>query len=157
MSVYRKAIDLLTGVVEPDCKEAFQNPESLRHAYHFCVSLHSLRDWVFEDFSSQPGWTCGDDLGAFQKYLERRCPEFAIISDAANSAKHSVLKSPSKTGGVGGADHMALYGSWAISGGPISSAPTLEIVVGDKVYPLLHTAERVLFMWRQLFAENNWG
>jgi hypothetical protein len=43
-----------------------------------------------------------------------------------------------------------------ISGGPISSVPTLEILVGDKVYPLLHTAEQVLSMWHKLFVENKW-
>jgi hypothetical protein len=111
---------------------------------------------VFQEFSSQPGWTFGKDCRAFQKYLEGKCPEFQIISDAANSAKHLVLDRGSRTGGVGGADHIALYGSMCISGGPISSVPTLEILVGDKVYPLLHTAEQVLSMWHKLFVENKW-
>ena len=77
------------------------------------------------------------------------------MSDVANSAKHLRL-TRSKTGGLGGADHVDLYGSLAISGGPISSIPALEVLVGGQVFPLLHTAERVLYMWRDLFPRHGW-
>jgi hypothetical protein len=111
MTVYLRAVQFLNEVAEPDYRDAVHNIESLRHAYHFCVSLFSLRDWVYEEFSKQPGWTLGNK-GAFQKYLQAQCPEFAIVSDVANSAKHLRLTTPvgGKTGGIAGADHVALYG-----------------------------------------------
>lgn len=156
MSVYSRAVHFFEQVVEPDHHDAWQHPESLRHAFHYCVSLFSLRDWVFHEFALTPVWAWGtNDPGRFQNYLEGQCPEFAIVSDVANSAKHLRL-TRSKTGGITGADHVALYGSAAISGGPISSVPTLEVVVGGTIHPLLHTAEKSLFMWRRLFIENNW-
>ena len=154
MSVYARAVDLLTQVAEPDFHDAFQNPESLRHAFHFCVSLFSLRDWVYAEFSSQPEWTYGEHIGDFQTYLEAQCSQFSIISDVANSAKHLQLNRSRR--GVGGADHVALYGAGGISSRPISSMPTLEVLVGDTIYPLLHTAEQVFYMWRKLFEQNNW-
>jgi len=155
MTTLARAVDFLRLVVEPDRYDAFQNPESIRHGFHFCVSLFSLRDWVFNEFATRPGWNYGASIREFQTYLELQNPEYAIISDIANAAKHLHLKH-SYTKGVAGADHIAVFGSAAISGSAISSMPTLEVVVGGKVYQLLFTAEQVLMMWQKLFVENNW-
>src|SRR5438046_1711668 len=113
MSTITRAVDFLEQIVEPDHKDAFQNCESLRHAYHYCIGLFSLRDWVYREFAHQPGWQFGLGIGCFQKYLEGQCVEFAIISDVANVTKHRNLTKPvgGKTGGIGGSDHIALYGA----------------------------------------------
>jgi hypothetical protein len=156
------AKEFMRDVVEPDYADARLNVESIRHAFHATVALFSLRDWVFSEFFGKSGWSYGNDLGAFQRYLERQCPEFAIISDVANAAKHLELDR-SRSGQIQGARCVRVSGGsgflgfGAIGGGPISSAPTIEIEYANDRLPLLWIAEKVLEMWRRLFAANGWG
>lgn len=156
-----KSSEFLRDVVECDYKEAGQAPESVRHAFHFMISLFSLRDWVWHEFSRDPSWAYGRKLSDFQQVLEKKCPEFAIVSDLANSAKHFELRN-SKTGKITGARLVRISGGDGFSGfgalgeGPLGSAPMVEVEHGNDRRPVFWVGEKVLFMWRELFAENSW-
>jgi hypothetical protein len=113
------AAELLRDVVEPDRKDAIQNPNSIRHSFHFVLGLFSLRDWVFEEFSGKPSWHSGNRISQFQDYLERQCTEFAIITDIANSAKRLELSRPSRTGMISGAKCVRVYGGAGLGFGPL--------------------------------------
>jgi hypothetical protein len=158
-----KSSEFLRDVVEPDYLEAAHAPESVRHAFHFMISLFSLRDWVREEFMHTPSWRYGSKKRDFQRALVTRCPEFAIVSDLANSAKHSELEpSKSETGKITGARLVRISGGDGFSGfgalgeGPLGSVPMVEVEYGNDRRPVFWVGEKVLFMWRELFAENSW-
>lgn len=153
-----KSSEFLRGVVEEDYREAARKPYSVRHVFHFVISLFSLRDWVWEEFSCGPSWAYGSSINDFQCELEAQCPEFAIISDLANSAKHFDLRR-GRTGSITGARQIWIRrgddcGFGAVGEGGVCSPSMVEVQHVPR--PVVCVGERVLFMWRGLFAANGW-
>ena len=75
-------------------------PLNLRLAFHLALGLFHLRGWTFWHAKKGPDWPFkeSDD---YQKHLEGQCPEFAHITDLANSVKHVVLNKQRRTEMVG--------------------------------------------------------
>jgi hypothetical protein len=85
------------NVVVPDVEDFLRDPTNLRYAYHTCVSLLSLRDWVVKAYhdrtwswESKPQGTI-TTTRQLQQALNLIDDSFEIITDIANASKHMIL------------------------------------------------------------------
>jgi hypothetical protein len=166
-------------VVAVDILEFENTPDDLRLAYHACVSLLSLRDWVEAAHKGKPWqwrgnpqtvWAGRKDL---QAILESIHDEFRIITDVANASKHLVLdKKRRRTQAEGVANvHVqstqsywggALLGSMGINTTMLNQPPVVNtedsVVINDggKLYDVKVSVESVNLIWLELFSENKW-
>jgi hypothetical protein len=85
--------EFYANVVEIDVIEFRDKSDDLRLAYHACVSLLSLRDWIFEKYNGRPWTWMGNSQqplaskGTFQANIERLHDDFRIITDVANASR----------------------------------------------------------------------
>jgi hypothetical protein len=171
--------DFYKHVVVVDILEFNNKADDLRLAYHVCISLLSLRDWVEVTYKGKAWqwngtprtpWSGRNDL---QSQLQSIHYEFGIITDVANASKHLKLdKSRSRTKAEGIANvHVqsisttlggALLGAMGFNTTMFSEAPEVvtedSVVINDggKLYDVRTSVESINLIWLKLFSENNW-
>src|SRR5277367_2051040 len=171
--------DFYSHVVGVDLMEFRNKPDDLRLAYHACVSLLSLRDWIYVNYVNavwvwngvtQPPFVYKTDL---QSSLEALCDDFRLITDVANASKHLTLdKKRRRTQAEGVANvHVhttttyiggATFGQFMFNVTTFNEPP--EIVTEDSViiddggtlYDVMAAVESTSNVWAQLLTENNW-
>jgi hypothetical protein len=171
--------EFYTNVVEIDIIESLDKPDDLRLAYHACVSLVSLRDWIFDKYKCRPWKWEGKVQPPFtkkfklQKSLERLHDEFRIIIDVANASKHLTLdKDKRRTQAEGVANVQiqstttsfggALLGTFEFNTTMFNQPPTVvtadSVIIDDggKLYDVKMSVASTNRIWGQLLTENNW-
>jgi hypothetical protein len=127
--------EFYANVVEIDVIEFRDKSDDLRLAYHACVSLLSLRDWIFEKYNGRPWTWMGNSQqplaskGTFQANIERLHDDFRIITDVANASSQ-----------------------------PPTAVTADSVIIDDggKLYDVRTSVESTNTIWRQLLKENNW-
>jgi hypothetical protein len=163
--------EFLNHVVDVDMAEfSAAGQAELRLAYHACISLFSLRDWVSR---AQHGkaWTYNgtvhpvmehDKPGVFYRELINIDPAFGVIADIANATKHMVLERGLTS--LYGAANVHVVVVSASSDGTTSSpsssaAPSsmrVAVQIGSDFIDVLDQAKIVHDIWQKLFNENSW-
>lgn len=167
------------NVVAVDVLELRNTPDDLRLAYHACVSLLSLRDWVFTKSvgtswqwmgTAQRPFTSKGDL---QEQLEIIHHEFRIITDVANASKRLMLDKKRKRTQAEGIANVHIQSTTAFAGGALlgtmglntamlNEAPKFvtedSVVINDggKLYDVKMSVESTNNVWLGLITENNW-
>jgi hypothetical protein len=171
--------EFYTNVVAIDIIEFRTKPDDLRLAYHACVSLLSLRYWIFEKYKSLP-WTWMSNAqpifttkNTFQSRIELLLDDFRIITDVANASKHLTLdKNRRRTQAEGVANVQiqsittyvggAVIGAFALNTTTFNQPPTVvtvdSVIIDDggKLYDVKMSVESTNRIWEQLLVENNW-
>ena len=165
--------EFLLHIVDPDMEEFAREGEySLRSAYHACVSLLSLRDWVGKDHDGKM-WSYksrqigtidqGRLKGGFGTDLVNIESDFEIVFDVANASKHMVLNPRQRLTPLYGFANVYIQvtsGAFDISAfapGAFQTAQQCIFVKVDTHYhDLLACAQKVHAIWKELFAENGW-
>jgi hypothetical protein len=161
--------EYLSEIVEPDVKECLCDTLDLRKAFHACISLFSLRDWVVAAHSRKV-WTYNQVLQnqfhsrkSLQAQLVRIEPSFLVVSNVANSAKHMFLKTGWNWKRMEGSANVVVHSTaGTVSGGPVSAAPvsgSADLIVADlggQLRDVVACITDVHLLWKVLFAENNW-
>ena len=159
--------EFLSEVVEEDCKALAANV-SLHTAFHACISLFSLRDWVFEEHKGA-AWTFNGAAltsitgkEALSKQLAAIESSFVVIANVATSAKHMILDQNRNwqmygsanvvTQSVGGTFQANAFQSNAFQTG----SNIILADLGGTKYDVGACARDVLRMWKKIFAENRW-
>lgn len=78
----------------------FKNdPSSSRHAFNFTLTAYHLREWVWKSLL-EPDRNISnkisadlDDQDKFNTFINDNCPEFKLLRELANNAKHFYSKS----------------------------------------------------------------
>jgi hypothetical protein len=85
-------------VVDADVAEFRVDDTDLRLAYHACISLFILRDWIMHEHRDQP-WTWNGvqkpafhDEGELEATLIEIGHAFKIVADIANTTKHMIRR-----------------------------------------------------------------
>lgn len=171
--------DFYTYVVKADIIELRNKPDDLRLVYHACISILSLRDWVFHTYKNRP-WTWNgkaqppfSSKTKIQEHLEALHEEFRIIYDVANFSKHLIMDDNRKRTQAQGIANVqiqsirthvggATLGTFMLNTTMLNEAPhpvTRNSVViddGGKLYDVEMSIELTNRVWLQLLAENNW-
>lgn len=156
-------------IAEPDAN-ALNGAKTLRNAFHACISLFSLRDWVANDHAGKTWTHNGSPLGtisgveSIQKGLVNVAPSFLVIANVANSAKHMTLKQQwpwKRMEGSANVVHQSVStgGIGSPIGAPIGGTLTSDIIVADlgsKLHDVPSCVEDVRKLWRSLITENGW-
>ena len=166
-------------VVEPDVNDFLRDPADLRNAFHACISLLSLRDWVVAQHQGKswsyeqiPMGQIPREGHLLQSILAERSKLFDYIADIGNAAKHMIRRKATSSGvsliesatvsrGVtyrGG----ALLGSMSMGQAMFNQIPkpkefdcaVVEIDGRERFVHELVKNARVI--WRRLFDENTW-
>jgi hypothetical protein len=93
--------------VEPDFQDFQASPGNLRKAFHCAISLFHIADWIYKEkgpsYWQSAGLKFKDRTGAmvlvhddksFANALATINPDFELIRNVANNAKHFSLKNP---------------------------------------------------------------
>jgi hypothetical protein len=156
-------------IVDPDVDDCLSKPCDLRLAFHACISLFSLRDWIVKAHSGKAWAYNGAPQGhihsneSLQVDLVRIQPSFLVVSNVANSAKHMVLEQNRQWTRMQGSANVVIQSTGgAVSGGPISSAPICggtDLIVADlggKLHDVVASITDVHSLWKALLSENKW-
>lgn len=165
-------------VVTIDVNDLISYPLDIRRAYHACVSLLSLRDWILQAYANQPwSWqtkTKGHLTKAqFQKALNAIDPTFTIVTDIANASKHMVLEpNKSQTNLWGSANVETIAVTTASGGALIGSAPLgsfafnqlptvstsdrIQVKIDANYFDVLTCVVKAREIWVTLLQENSW-
>lgn len=158
-------------IAEPDAGALTGSGITLRNAFHACISLFSLRDWIVKDQSGKTWCYKGapqgaiSDVGSLQASLVQIEPSFLVVSNVANSAKHMTLNNWSWKRMEGSANVVyTSTTSGGIGGAPIGGAPiggsvtSISIVanLGTNFHDVVACVKDVTDMWRRLLNENGW-
>lgn len=178
MAAIKTARDFMERIVVPDIEESLEHKADLRLAYHACISLFSLRDWIFDE-RRNTDWTYNGigrepfkQISELQNSLRDIEPSFDCVSDIANAAKHKVLER-GYTALYGAANTEikrvatmissgAILGALRLNTAALNSAPIMQdtevimVKINDEDYPVLAHIARVHGMWTQLMTENSW-
>jgi hypothetical protein len=163
--------EFLTHIVDADMAEFVKEGEcSLRSAYHACVSLLSLRDWIGTEHNAKTWTYKGQPIGTIDQnklkagfgadlvLLEN---DFEIVFDVANASKHMILtKGLTPLHGfanvyiqtVGGAFDADAFDPEAFQ----TTQNSIFVKVGTHYHDLLKCAQKVHAVWKVLFSENGW-
>jgi hypothetical protein len=167
--------EFLDHVVDPDMADfANTTGTELRSAYHACVSLLSLRDWVGQAHHGK-AWTYqGSPKGRIDKKklksglgagLVAIDDAFAKVFDIANASKHMVLDSGKKLTKLHGSAnvHIQMTGGSKLGQAELGNLildspgnPNVFVQIGTQFYAVLPLATQVHSIWKTLFAENGW-
>lgn len=171
--------EFYANVVAVDILEFGNKPDDLRLAYHACVSLLSLRDWVFSKSVGTSWQWMGTaqrpftSKGEFQAHLEIIHNEFRIITDVANASKHLILDKKRRRTQAEGVANVHIQSTTTLIGGALlgimglnttmlNEAPksvTEDSVVindGGKLYDVKTSVKSTSNVWLGLMTENNW-
>lgn len=170
MDRLRTASDFLTHIATPDVQEFQAKPLDLRCAFHACISLLSLRDWVAEGHQGADWHLQGkkqtqlvgnesNRRGSLQTVLRSALKQVALVSDVANGAKHMKL-SRDYTDMQGGANTVVQV---CTTGGGYSSGSSrpmpkdlIVAEVGPDQVDVLQSVRDLHKLWLAIFAENRW-
>jgi hypothetical protein len=149
------AREFLDEVVIEDFKEFEADATSLRKAFHCALSLYHLHEWVFASHATQLNYSKARD---FDKAL-CASPDFQLIRDIANAAKHMVLTRDPKR--IAHAANTAVqstgWGEGNYGQGPYGGGPRVRVHVGPGDFEEFSTVARsVLEMWHQMFVLHSW-
>jgi hypothetical protein len=166
-------------VVNIDVNDLIADPTDIRRAYHACVSLLSLRDWILKAYANQP-WSWQTKANGhlksktqFQKSLNAIDKDFAIVTDIANASKHMVLEpSQSQTNLCGSANVETMSVTKASGGAIIGSAPLgtfafnqaptvstsdrIQVKIDASYFDVLTCVVSARAIWVALLQENSW-
>lgn len=160
--------EFLTNVVEVDVLEFANSPGDLRLAYHACISLLSLRDWVLEERKNQVWKYHGAIKPAlssktkFQTELAEINNAFNVVTDVANATKHMTLRrNQALTDMVGNANvHIVSTSTVGVTPvGQLTCGHGQERIfahIGSNYHDLLTEVQNVDSIWQELFVENAW-
>jgi hypothetical protein len=164
-------------LVNLDVDDLIDRPTDIRLAYHACISLVSLRDWILKAYANIPwSWQTNHKYSLNQKELHEalngirpnREPDmnFAIVSKIANASKHMVLQAgvsanvevKAATTARGG----ALFGGSPLGtfapGQPstVSTSDRIQVKINTKYFDVLTCVVKVRAIWVALLQENSW-
>ena len=176
--------EFLTAVVSPDVAAFLSDRTSLRLAFHACISLLSLRDWIAEDFQDRPWQWKGSTLPLIDSHLSEKKRRIIvgnalntasqieaeegwhgsmdIIWNVGNSAKHMKLTSAWKKIAGSANVHLMAVQSGAFDPNVFdASAFQVEIEavvvhVGNEYLDLSIFVKRLHDVCVELFDENKW-
>lgn len=157
-------------VVEVDVAECLRGEPDLRKAYHACISLFSLRDWIVETCKGRQWMSSGVAQPAiatkkqFLKSLVGLDGKFAIVTDIANASKHMMLEPGRGETTLYGAANTEIHttggmiAGGGIGFGPIagSSASRIMVKIGNQFHDVKDCIISVGDLWRRLMTENSW-
>ena len=86
--------DFLERVLTPDYDDFFNNPASLRLAFHLSTSLHHMHEWIYAWYRTELEQYFGTILpNAYSVWLQVEAinADFGYIRDIANASKHFSL------------------------------------------------------------------
>ncbi len=166
--------DFWRGVVEPDYNQFINKIDDLRFAFHAAISLFHTADWVYVDNETyiRANYTfMGNNKPKpvasekdFANALRDLHPDFELIRQIANAAKHLKLKHPAKAHHTHAPSHAAntvvqstAYGAGTYGPGPYGGTPRvmLEGPNGNDL-EFSDIAGSVRQMWIDLAAEDGW-
>ena len=117
--------EFYANVVAIDILEFRNAPDDLRLAYHACVSLLSLRDWVCTK-SARTSWQWMGKAQCpftntydFQAQLEIIHNEFRIITDVGNASKHLLLDKKRRRTQAEGVANVHIQSTTTLVGGAL--------------------------------------
>ncbi len=151
------AKEYLEDIVEEDFADLMRNPASLRIAFHSAFSLYHLHEFVFADHGAELSF---GTARAFDKALCAQSPNFQLIRDIANTAKHmSLTRDPQKIAHISnvGVEVTGMFGEAPFGTVPFGGSSLVRVFVpsaGRQDFQMI--ASSVLRMWRDLFSKNGW-
>jgi hypothetical protein len=148
------ARDFKTIVVDADYDAYKADPLNLRLAYHLALSLFHLKDWTHLQYSNDPRWPLKKKK-AYQKALEKRCPEFGYMRDLANAVRHAeITQDPSTAIGSLGATSLSQAAfSDAFQGEAFQNRTCIvSKTAPDEFADFEKAADAVMKMWNDLFS-----
>lgn len=161
--------EFLDHIALLDVAQFESNSADLRLAFHACISLFSLRDWVFLTYNSTPWVSSGlrqtqfnskSDLQRSLNSIER---EFTVVTDIANATKHMKLEPRKSQTNLWGSANVAIQSTTGnVAGTPVGmpSAPGGNLRITVRIDTTDHdvsaSISAVKKMWKALFAENSW-
>ena len=156
-------------VVVPDYSDFIAKIDDLRMAFHCAISLFHMHDWIYithklvidQSFQFKNRKTgaltpVSDEI-QFANAIEDVHPDFVLVREIANTAKHLSLRNVSSHAartvvmGTGWGE-----GSWGQ--GPYGGAPRTMLIglSGQPDIEFFSIAESVYNMWPNLRAKHNW-
>jgi hypothetical protein len=166
-------------VVNLDVDDLVADPTDIRLAYHACISLLSLRDWILTEYRTQP-WSWQTKAKGhlktkreFQKALNAIDNNFAIVTDIANASKHMVLEPDQSQTKLWGSANVeikevtiarggALFGSALLGTFAYNQPPTvytsdrIQVKIDAAYFDVLTCVTKVRSIWVTLLQENTW-
>ena len=147
--------DFFSQIARPDCEDAIAVPDDVRKVLHACMSLHHLRDWVFN-----AGLAKFNTEKEFSEDLYKRCPELKIIRAIAINSKHSApTTAPMMTVGTSAAAAGAWGESWGESWGKTwgrIQAQVLGKTEDGESYWVKQPLCKAFEFWKREFEDNKW-
>ena len=157
-------------VVEKDVSEFASQATDLRSAFHACISLLSLRDWIVHVYKNKH-WTHSGTAQPiitgkrkFQQALNDIDVRCGIVTDIANASKHMVLDpSSGPNTNLWGNANTAVH----FYGGPLGSAPlgvapvggtisVIKVKIDRNYHDVLDCARATHSIWKGLMKDNAW-
>ena len=143
------------AIVDEDYAAYKAEPLNLRLAFHLALGLFHLKDWTYWQYSNDPRWPLKKKK-AYQKALEKRCPEFGYMRDLANAVKHAeATQDPSTAMGSLGATRLAqaAFQSNAFQGNAFQTRTyIISRTAPDQFVDFENAADSVMKMWDDLFS-----
>jgi len=167
------------NVVELDVKDFIDEPTDLRRAYHACISILSLRDWIVKTHNSKRWLWQTKDQGLLkskkqlQEALNVIDKSFEITTDIANASKHMVLEPDRRQTNLYGSANVeimtvtsssagALVGTAIPGGFLLNQAPLvfstnrIRVKIDSTYFDVLTCVVTARAIWVSLLQENSW-
>jgi len=171
--------ELFDHVVTLDVNELLAAPTDIRRAYHACISLLSLRDWIFQKYANQPWSWQNKSQGQmksktqFQTALNTIEKSYEIVTDIANASKHMVLETNRSQTNLYGSENVEIVAVKTATGGAIiggfmlntvmfnqpptiSTSYRIQVKIDATYFDVLTCVVKANALWVSLLQENSW-
>jgi len=164
-----------THIVVPDYDEFTANIDSLRYAFRCAISLFHMVDWVYiaHDQTINKAFKFKDrktnklkavsNEKEFANALSDNHPDFELIRQIANTAKHLSLRSSSPhpdapSNAANTAVQSTGWGQGRWGQGPWGGTPRVMLATspGQSDLEFADIAKSVFQMWQLLFTQHGW-
>jgi hypothetical protein len=164
-----------TYVVVPDYQEFMGKVDDLRLAFHCAISLFHMADWVYETYKPaiDSSFVFADrksgvstpvrQVSQFANAISDLHPDFELIRQIANTAKHLQLTSTSPhpnapTNAANTAVQSTGFGQGGFGQGPFGGTPRVMLANhrGQPDIEFSVIATTVFNMWQSLSSQHGW-
>ncbi len=165
-----------TQIVVPDFDNFTANIDSLRHAFHCAISMFHMTDWIYVSHNQNINKTFKfkdrktsklkdvSNEKEFANALSDNHPDFELIRQIANTAKHLSLRSlsphPNAPSNVANtAVQSTGWGQGCWGQGPWGGTPRVMLAtsLGNSDLEFSDIANSVFQMWQTLNTQHGWG